>query len=35
MTTFTYQDFDRQLWERELEDFVPAHGLRHAHAHVV
>ncbi|MCY3665487.1 MAG: amidohydrolase family protein, partial [Gemmatimonadetes bacterium] len=24
MTTFTYQDFDRRLWERELEDFVPA-----------
>ena len=23
MTAFTYQDFDRQLWDQELEDFVP------------
>ena len=24
MTTFSYRDFDRQIWEQELEDFVPA-----------
>lgn len=24
MTAFSYRDFDRQLWEQELEDFVPA-----------
>ena len=24
MTAFTYQDFDRQLWDQELDDFVPA-----------
>ena len=24
MTAFTYENFDRQLWEQELENFVPA-----------
>ena len=24
MSTFDYLDFDREIWEKELTDFVPA-----------
>lgn len=33
MTEFAYTDFDRDIWERELADFVPA-AICDMHAHV-
>ena len=35
MTQIDYRDFDRDIWEKELEDFVPPDSLRHARPHVV
>lgn len=33
MTEFEYQEFDREIWERELEDFVPS-VVYDMHAHI-